>query len=129
MPGLILDSGAVTFLAAASADYARAIGAVFGAEDLWPPRVPSVLLVECLTGHPQKDARTNQFLKGCEVTTVVSETTARRAAQLRTAAGRGSAVDALLVALAEPIGVVLTGDEHDLSGLAANAPGVTIEAI
>jgi hypothetical protein len=129
MPGLILDSGAVSFLASGSADDARAVSAVFGSEDLWPPHVPSVLLVECLTGHPQKDARTNLFLKGCNVSTTLTEFTARRAAHLRTAAGRGSAVDAILVALAEPHGVVLTGDKHDLRALAANAVEVTIEPI
>ena len=129
MPGLVLDSGAVTYLADTSTDDARALIAVFASEDLWPPRVPSVVLTECLTGHPQKDARTNKFLKGCEVTTVLTESAARRAAKLRTAAGRGSAVDAALVALAEPGGLILTGDRHDLTALAANAMGVTIEAI
>ena len=129
MPGLILDSGAVSYFAEASADDARAILAVFGSEHLWPPRVPSVVLVECLTGNPQKDARTNQFLKGCDVTAVLTEFTARRAAKLRTAAGRGSAVDAAMVALAEPRGLILTSDKHDLTALAANAKGVTIEVI
>ena len=129
MPGLILDSGAVSYFAEASAEDARAVMAVFGSEDLWPPRVPSVVLVECLTGHPQKDARTNQFLKGCDVTTVLTGPTARRAAKLRTEAGRGSAVDAILVALAEPRGLIFTSDRHDLTALAANAMGVEIETI
>ena len=129
MSGLILDSGAVSYFADASADYARAVMAVFGSEDLWPPRVPSVVLVECLTGHPQKDARTHMFLKGCDVTTILTESAARRAARLRTLAGRGSAVDAALVALAEPRGLIITSDKQDLTALAANAMGVTIEVI
>jgi hypothetical protein len=129
MPGLILDSGAVSYFAEASAGYARAVLAVFGSEDLWPPVVPSVVLVECLTGHPDKDARTNRFLKGCDVTVVLTAAKARRAAKLRTMAGRGSAVDAALVALAEPGGFIITGDTHDLTALAANAIGVTIESI
>ena len=57
------------------------------------------------------------------------ETLARRAAALRTAARRGSAVDALVVAIAEPGGVVFTGDSKDINALAANADGVTVRAI
>jgi hypothetical protein len=128
MPGLILDGGAITYLAQGSS-YARAVLAVLGSEDQWPPVVPSLVLVECLTGHPHKDVRTNKFLKGCDVRAVLSEPTARRAAELRTTAGRGSAVDAALVALAEPDGLVLTGDKHDLTKLASNAAGVRIETI
>ncbi|MFF1816058.1 hypothetical protein ACFVWG_02090 [Kribbella sp. NPDC058245] len=128
MPGLILDSGAVTFLSKPT-DLSNAVLAVLSSEFEWPPIVPSLVLVECLTGHAQKDARTNLFLKGCIVKGVLSESTARRAAQLRTAARRGSAVDAALVALAEPGGVVLTGDKHDLTALASNATGVRVEAI
>ncbi|GAA1664778.1 hypothetical protein GCM10009745_03180 [Kribbella yunnanensis] len=128
MPELFLDSGAVTFLAEASDD-ARAIMAVFGSEDLWPPTVPSPVLIECLTGHPHKDALTHRFLKGCDIATSLTVPKARRAAMLRTMAGRGSAVDAALVALAEPGGFILTGDKHDLGALAANAVEVSIGVI
>jgi hypothetical protein len=48
---------------------------------------------------------------------------------LRTAAGCGSAVDAIVVAVAEPRGLVVTGDKVDLTALAANAIGVRIERI
>jgi delta 1-pyrroline-5-carboxylate dehydrogenase len=44
-------------------------------------------------------------------------------------AGRGSAVDAALVALAEPHGVIFTGDTDDLTKLAFNAANVSIESI
>jgi hypothetical protein len=128
VPGLILDGGAIGYLAEGSS-YARAVLAVLGSEYDWPPLVPSVVLIECVTGHPQKDARTNLFLKGCDVQALLSETTARRASQIRTAAGRGSAVDAALVALAEPGGVVLTGDKQDMTALAANALDVRVEVV
>ncbi len=55
--------------------------------------------------------------------------TARRAALLRFRATRGSAVDAVVVALAEHGGSVLTGDPEDLRALAAHADGVTVAAI
>jgi hypothetical protein len=54
---------------------------------------------------------------------------ARRAAELRRRARTGSAVDALVVALAEPGGVVVTGDRADLEALAQYADGVTIEVV
>lgn len=54
---------------------------------------------------------------------------ARRAAELRRRAKAGSAVDALVVALAEPGGTVLTSDRADLEALAAHAHAVTIEVI
>jgi hypothetical protein len=65
-------------------------------------------------------------LKTCDIAAEVSEALARRAAHLRHTARRGSAVDAILVATAEPGGTVLTGDVRDLTALAANADGVTI---
>ena len=54
---------------------------------------------------------------------------ARRAAELRRRARRGSAVDALVVAVAEPDGAVLTGDEADITALAAVSHGVTVELV
>ena len=51
---------------------------------------------------------------------------ARRAALLRKRAKRGSAVDALVVAHAEPAGTVLTSDPHDLAALAAHAESVNV---
>ena len=52
---------------------------------------------------------------------------ARRAAWLRTAAGRGTAADALVVALAEPGGSVLSGGRRDLEALALFADDVFVE--
>jgi hypothetical protein len=100
---------------------------VFKRVGLWPPVVPSVVLVECISGRPDRDARTNQFLKTCDVRTVLSEQQARRAAQLRGLARRGSAVDAVVVVTAEPGGTAYGGDTADLRALASHADDVRIE--
>jgi hypothetical protein len=71
----------------------------------------------------------NRFVKICDILEAIGEPLARRAAFLRRRAGRGSAVDALVVASAEPGGTVLTSDPHDLDALAAHARGVTIERV
>jgi hypothetical protein len=85
--------------------------------------------VECLQGYAGRDANENRFLKTCDIAEGVPETLARRAAQLRRPARRGSAVDALVVALAEPGGTVLTCDPDDLEALAAHAADVLVEQI
>lgn len=123
---LVLDSGGVSRLAERTTR-AAALIAVFRREGLWPPLVPSVVLVECLSGRPDVDARTNQFLKTCDVRTALPEARARRAALLRGLAQRGSAVDAVVVAASEPGGTVLGGDLADLRALAAHADDVVIE--
>src|SRR5688572_1486341 len=125
---LVLDSGAISRLAKRSAR-ALALLRALRAAQLWPPVVPSVVLVESLQGHPGRDANTNRFLKTCIVDEQVSTGLALRAAQLRRLAGRGSAVDALLVAVAEPGGTVLTGGATDLQALAAHADAVGVELI
>jgi predicted nucleic acid-binding protein len=125
---LVLDSGAVSRLAERSQS-ALALILALRAEDLWPPVVPSVVLVECLQGHAGRDAPENRFLKTCDVVAQVSEGLARRAAFLRRRARRGSAVDALVVAAAEPGGTVLTTDPDDLKALATYAQRVSIERI
>ena len=123
---LVLDSGGVSRLAERSTEAAAMI-TVFRRDGLWPPVVPSVVLVECLYGRPDRDARTNKFLKTCDVETVLSAALARRAAHLRGLAGRGSAVDAVVVATAEPGGTVYGGDVDDLRSLASHAAGVLVE--
>lgn len=125
---LLLDSGSVTRLAARSRQ-AAALILELRERELWPPVVPSVVLVECLEGHTARDARTNALLKTCDIVEEVPEHVARRAAFLRRKARRGSAVDALLVAFAEPDGTVLTGDPDDLAALAQFAGRVRVERI
>ena len=125
---LVLDSGAVTRLSERSQQSAALILA-FREEDLWPPLVPTMVLVECLQGHPGRDVLANRFLKTCDLVEEVSEPLARRAALLRRQARRGSAVDALVVALAEPGGVVLTSDSGDLEALARYAHDVRVEKV
>lgn len=125
---LVLDSGAVSFLAGRSRR-SSALVAVLTGEGLWPPVVPSPVLIECLQGDPGKDASTNRLLKSCEILEEVDTRLARRAAWLRAKAQRGSAVDALVVAAAEPAGSVLTTDAADLGALASGAFGVTVEVV
>lgn len=125
---LVLDSGAVTRLAERSPGAAALIAAL-RAEGLWPPVVPSIVLVECLTGEGSRDAAQHLFLRTCDVSETVPVPLARRAAWLRGRARTGSAVDALVTATAEPGGTVLTGDLGDLRAQAAHATGVTIEPL
>lgn len=88
-----------------------------------------MVLVESLHGDPARDANVNRFLKTCIVQPEVTPTVARRAAELRRRARTGSAVDALVVALAEPGGTVLTGDKADIEALAAHARRVAVELV
>jgi predicted nucleic acid-binding protein len=122
---LVLDSGAVSRLAERSRQSLALILALRD-EGLWPPRVPSAVLVECLEGHAGRDAVENRFLKTCDIAETLAESLARRAASLRRHARRGSAVDALVVAFAEPGGTVLTCDPRDLQALAVHAESVAV---
>lgn len=125
---LILDSGGVSRLSGRSRQVAALILAL-REQDLWPPVVPSVVLVECLEGHPGRDALANRFLKTCDILEGISEALARRAALLRRRARQGSAIDALVVAFAEPDGTVLTSDPVDLAALAQYSDGVRVERV
>jgi len=125
---LVLDAGGVSRLAARTRRAAALIVAL-QEQGLWPPAVPSAVLVECLTGDPGRDAVANRFLKTCDIVETLPVPLARRAARLRAQARRGSAVDTLVVAIAEPTGVVITGDVDDLAALASCADNVTIERI
>lgn len=91
----------------------------------WPPEVSAAVLVESLTGDARRDHGTNRLLDMCLVRDL-DETTARRAATLRTKTGRAgtvSAVDAVVVALAERFeeAVVVSSDPEDMRALAENA--------
>jgi hypothetical protein len=121
---LVLDSGAITNLAQRSRASAALITALRG-QGLWPALIPSAVLIECLTA----DARSNALLKTCEIIDSLPTDVARRAAWLRTKARRGSAIDALVVATADPGGAVLTGDPQDLIAIADHAHEVTVHVV
>ena len=123
---LILASGGVSRLAERSTSAAALLSAL-RAEGLWPPIVPTPVLIEALHGDPARDASANRLLKTCEVVEDIPERLARRAASLRSSARCGSAIDALVVACAEPGGSVLTSDPDDLNALATHGHDVHIE--
>lgn len=125
---LVLDSGGVSRLSARTKTALSLIRA-FNAQELWPPVVPTMVLVESLLGDPRRDANTHRFLKMCIIDPSVTEPMARRAAELRRLARTGSAVDALVVAIAEPGGTVVTGDRADIEALAAQANTVAVELV
>ena len=125
---LVLDSGGVSRLAERSRQAASLLLAL-REEHPWPAVIPSVVLIECLQRHPGRDAATNAFVKTCDIVEEIPEPLARRAAMLRRLARRGSAVDALVVASAEPGGTVITTDTDDLEALAAHAQDVNVAAV
>jgi hypothetical protein len=125
---LVLDSGAITRLSRRDgATAARLLE--LRRRGLWPALTPTMAMIESLTGSAGLDSNVNRFLKTCDIKAEVSEAAARRSSQLRTRARTGSAVDALVVTLAEPGGTVLTSDEADLRALAAYAVDVRVEPI
>ena len=80
-------------------------------------------------GRPLTDATAIRLLNTCIVVEEIPESLARRAGALRAPAGRGSAVDALVVATAEPGGLVFTSDVDDLSALAHYAEDVSAHPV
>ena len=130
MKAVVLDSGAVTRLARQDHRSAARIESL-KRRGIWPPVVPSVVLAECLTGRQRIDAVTNRFLKGCNIAEQLPEQIARNAGRLRDRTGRSSeisAVDAVVIAVAEPDGIVLSTDPEDLGALAVHTQGVAGEA-
>ncbi len=126
---LVLDAGGVSILAAS-----RSRLEVLRRRGEWPAHVPSIVLTESLTGDHRRDFHANRMLRTCEIHGV-GEKLARKGAILRTAVGGSripSAVDAIVVALADDIGgaTILTSDPRDLRALARHAAGkVTIGAV
>jgi predicted nucleic acid-binding protein len=125
---LVLDSGGLSRLSERTRRAAALIAAL-RREDLWPPVVPTIVLAESTSGRARTDAYVNRLLTSCDVDATVTEATARRAGQLRAHARRGSAVDAIVVALALPGATVMTSDPKDLESLAAHAEGVEIQVV
>jgi predicted nucleic acid-binding protein len=117
---IVLDSDGLTMLAAHRARLEE-----LRRRDEWPAIVPSVILTEALTGDHRRDYHENRILRTCDIR-AVNEDLARDAAVLRTAvtgARRPSAVDAIVVALADNVrgATVLTSDPRDLRSLARHA--------
>jgi hypothetical protein len=123
---LVLDGGGVRKLAERTSR-ALALLRSLRERDLCPAIVPAVVLPECLTGDAAQDEAVNRFLAGCDLREEIPAAIARRAAWLRTAAGRGTACDAVVVAMAEPGGAILSGGRRDLEALALFADGVMVE--
>jgi predicted nucleic acid-binding protein len=125
----VLDSGGLSRRAERSILARERLRRLRGA-GLRPPVVLAVVLTEALRGDPRRDFLEARLLGMCEVE-AVDEPVARRAVHLRTGAGRGSAVDAIVVAFAEGTGgVVLTQDPKDLGALAMLAdPPVAVQRV
>lgn len=126
---LVLDSGGVTALAGQRARLAE-----LRQRGFWPPLVPTVVLVEVLTGDHRRDFHENHLLRMCQIRSV-DEQTARDAARMRTATGRAddiSATDAIVAEYAVSLGdsLVLTSDPTDLTDLVTTrSEAVTISAV
>lgn len=124
---IVLDAAAVRRLAERSQRSLALLDALLE-RGLWPALVPAVVVAECLTGDAAIDAPVEALLACCDIGTEIDLDVARRAAWLRTAAGRGSAADAIVVASAEPRGAVLTsGRRVDVEALALFADRVYVE--
>jgi PIN domain len=123
---IILDSGGLSYLAKRNQNAVATIR-VMVRDGLWPAVIPSVALAESTTGQQRSDANINRLLKTCNLVEELPEALARRAGELRFRARRGSAVDAILIATAEPAGTVLTSDDEDLNALAGHADQVTVQ--
>ena len=89
---LILDRGGFSRLSSRT-HQALALIRALRTEGLWPPVVPTMVLVESLRCDAARDAQANQFLKACIVRTDVEPPLARRAAELRRRSRKGSAVE------------------------------------
>ncbi len=122
---LVLDSRAITALGRRDRQTAARITAL-RLRGLWPPIVPTAVLVDSLTGNRIRDAMSNRTV-GLSLVHPLDEPLARRAAQLRRRARAGSAVDAAVVATAELFeALVVTGDLHDLARLSQHANGIAL---
>ncbi len=124
---LVLDSRAITVLGRRDRQTAARITAL-RLRGLWPPIVPTAVLVDSLTGNRIRDALVNRTV-GLSLVYPLEEGLARRAAQLRGRARAGSTVDAIVVATAELFEtLVVTGDLHGLARLSRHASGVALLA-
>lgn len=122
---LVLDSMAVTALGRRDRQTAARLAAL-RLRGLWPPIVPTAVLVDSLTGNRVRDALAHRTV-GLSLVHPLDEPMARRAAQLRRRARAGSAVDAIVVATAELFeALVITGNLDDLARLSQPANGIAL---
>ncbi|MGH3671427.1 MAG: hypothetical protein ACRDSH_12445 [Pseudonocardiaceae bacterium] len=122
---LVLDPGAVTALGRRDRQTAARIVAL-RRRGMWPPILPTAVLVDSLTGSRVRDALVNRTV-GLSAIHPLDEPLARRAAQLRGRARAGSAVDAVVVATAELLeALVITVNTDDLTRLSQHASGVSL---
>lgn len=124
MTDVVLDSGALSMFAAADP---RLLAVLEAAQrDGSIAHVPTVCLVESLTGQPE-DANLNRCLKGTR-TVPLDETDAQSAAARRAAVDGDDAADPAVVAAAARLdAVVVTTDPGDISTLAgAGDPRVAV---
>ncbi len=89
--------------------------------------VPIVVLVEVYQGN-RADAGVDRVANQAATPVGLDLRTARLTGKLRTRAGVGSAVDAVVVATAVRLGggIIATGDRDDLRRLAADYPNVKV---
>jgi len=127
-PRLVLDATALRRLADRTPRSLVLLETLRRAQ-LWPARVPAVVVAEALSGDDETDRAVTELLRCCDVIDRLDERLARRAAWLRTAANRGTVVDALVVALAEPGGAVLVGNRPTIEAMALFADGVFVERV
>jgi hypothetical protein len=122
---LILDSGGVIALGRRDRQAAARI-AVLRRRGQWPPIVPAAVLAESLAASPIRNTLISRIV-GLSVVAPLDEPLARRAAQLRSRARTGSAVEACVVATAELLdALVVTGNSDDLTRLCRHANGVSL---
>lgn len=105
---------------------AEAIGRVV-ARDGGRPVVPMVVLAEVYRGDAS-DASVDRLARHSAEVVPLTLPLARLAGRLRRRSGKGSAVDAIVVATAVRLGggVIATADPGDMRALAADHPNVRI---
>lgn len=131
MPALVLDTEAVNALAHPKARGATSLRAVaigrLAQRHSARPIIPLPVLAEVYRGDGT-DVEVDRLIDTSADVVGIRLRTVRLAGSLRARAGRGSAVDALVVAAAVRLGgaVIATADPDDLRALAAGHPNIKI---
>ena len=129
MVRLILDSGAISALAAGS-ERARRFPQRAARERILAV-IPALVIAETTRGEP-RDAPVNRVIKAVDEVAPITEAVAREAGRLLAATRLANAtIDALVVATAarrEPT-IILTADMDDIRAFAAQYPHVRVEGV